>query len=411
MNPLSFRARRLPFRFTLCLLAAAALGACGGGTSGEADADAATAAMASADGGFELQSVADVTALDTSEHSTDVAAAAAEPTPPTAVDGVSASVPVPPGTPVATPPAPQAPGAGSLAVTINSAAIPASTTGYGGDRVKTTGKMPSTTSIGAFRVLCNFSHMANDDPIVYPGQPGRSHLHTFFGNAGTNAYSTAESIATTGNSTCNGGTVNRTGYWVPTLVDTRTNTPLKPKSAIVYYKTGYNGIKPEAVRPFPAHLRMIAGDAKNTTAKGPFTWKCVHKSEELHGAGIQNCPAGGELWQVVFFPQCWDGVNLDSPDHKSHMSYTVNKACPKTHPVPLPEITFNITYVVPETDAPTHWRLSSDAYDRSLPAGYSSHGDWFNGWKKDVMETWVKNCDQASKDCLAYLLGDGREIY
>ena len=21
------------------------------------------------------------------------------------------------------------------------------------------------------------------------------------------------------------------------------------------------------------------------------------------------------------FPQCWDGVNLDAPDHKSHMAY------------------------------------------------------------------------------------------
>jgi Domain of unknown function (DUF1996) len=29
---------------------------------------------------------------------------------------------------------------------------------------------------------CPFSHTSTDDPIVYPGQPGRSHAHTFFGN-------------------------------------------------------------------------------------------------------------------------------------------------------------------------------------------------------------------------------------
>jgi hypothetical protein len=37
------------------------------------------------------------------------------------------------------------------------------------------------------RTACQFSHMAFDDPIVYPGQPGKSHLHVFFGNTGTNA--------------------------------------------------------------------------------------------------------------------------------------------------------------------------------------------------------------------------------
>ena len=37
--------------------------------------------------------------------------------------------------------------------------------------------------------------MAFDDPIVYPREPGKSHLHTFFGNTGANAFSTAASIA------------------------------------------------------------------------------------------------------------------------------------------------------------------------------------------------------------------------
>ena len=63
--------------------------------------------------------------------------------------------------------------------------------------------------------------MAFDDPIVYPGQVGKSHLHVFFGNTGANANSTAASIAGSGNSTCDGGTVNRSAYWVPALIDTR----------------------------------------------------------------------------------------------------------------------------------------------------------------------------------------------
>jgi hypothetical protein len=31
------------------------------------------------------------------------------------------------------------------------------------------------------------------------------------------------------------------------------------------------------------------------------------------------CPAG--MMVNVRFPTCWDGVNLDSPDHMSHVAY------------------------------------------------------------------------------------------
>jgi hypothetical protein len=33
---------------------------------------------------------------------------------------------------------------------------------------------------------CYLSDIASDDPIVYPGQPGVSHSHTFFGSRSTN---------------------------------------------------------------------------------------------------------------------------------------------------------------------------------------------------------------------------------
>ena len=253
--------------------------------------------------------------------------------------------------------------------------------------------------------------MAFDDPIVFPGQPGRSHLHAFFGNTGVNAHSTAQSIASTGNSTCRGGTANRSSYWVPAIIDTLDGTPVKPESSGFYYKTGYGGISPKDVRPFPPGMRMIAGDPMNTAPSGPFRFKCVGAAEALVGSGIQNCPVGAQLWQEIFFPQCWDGVNLDSPDHKSHMAYPSGGKCPATHPVPTPAITFNIVYKVPATNAPLRWRLSSDNYSASLPGGYSSHGDWFNGWKPEIMDTFVKYCDQAAADCHSHLLGDGRAIH
>ena len=37
-------------------------------------------------------------------------------------------------------------------------------------------------TVGAFRFICGAGQLTNDDPIMYPGQPGKSHLHQFYGN-------------------------------------------------------------------------------------------------------------------------------------------------------------------------------------------------------------------------------------
>ena len=90
------------------------------------------------------------------------------------------------------------------------------------------------------------------------------------------------------------------------------------------------------------------------------------------------------------------------------MAYPSGGTCPATHPVAVREITTNILYTVKDVAAPARWRLASDSYDASLPAGYSAHADWFNGWKPQFMDTFIKNCDQPAKDCHAHLLGNGQ---
>jgi hypothetical protein len=293
---------------------------------------------------------------------------------------------------------------------VNKAAIPSGNPGSSVVEIRPTSEQPKPNNdVGAFRTSCAFSHMNNDDAIVFPGQPGKAHLHAYFGNTGANASSTAESLRNSGNSTCRGGIANRSSYWVPALV-AKDGTPIKPQSAQIYYKTGYNGIAPRAVQVFPQGLRVIAGDAK---ASGPVQehafWACeVYNG---HPKSIPDCPAGQALVMQVFFPQCWNGKDLDSADHKSHMAYPVNGACPATHPVAIPEVSFNVYYDVPAGMRASEWHLASDMYDQSLPGGYSAHGDWFEGWQRDIAEAFVKNCDNTSSDCHSHLLGDGREIY
>jgi len=436
-----------PVSFSLCLIAAAVMAACGGGNGTEeptaavqnestsagtnnasawtSDPTAVAAVQINADG----SSAAPVeTPTDTVEAGTTAGgassagtSAAVVETSTGAVDTVAVADPDPRAQgeevadnfaeasnpdPVARTQAISSGFIDTLAVRINTALIPLGNAGSSKELVQPTTELPTPIDGGAFRTVCKYSHMASDDPIVFPNQPGMSHLHTFFGNTGTNASSTASSLLTTGNSTCRGGTVNRTAYWVPSMIDTRTGAPLKPSDSHFYYKNGVKEIKPSSVRLMPDGLRMIAGDPKNAEPVGPFYYNCKGGGNVKE---IPNCPVGVDLYQNITFPQCWDGVNLDSPDHKSHMAYHTKGVCPTTHPVILPEVTFRIVYAVTEANAPRAWRLSSDTYDRRLPAGYSSHGDWFNGWKRDVSDSWTKNCIAASKDCHSHLIGDGRK--
>jgi hypothetical protein len=273
----------------------------------------------------------------------------------------------------------------------------------------TTEQSSPSDGTGAFRLVCMYSHMNFDDPIVYPGQPGRSHLHAYFGNTLADANSTLASLSSSGNSTCHGGLLNRSSYWVPSIIDTRTGRPVTPRSNIIYYKTGYS-LPASSIKHLPKGLRMIAGDMRASADQEFSGWSCGNHT--LSGGSIPaNCPAGEDLSMHLIFPQCWDGVNLDSPDHKSHMAYPRDGACPSTHPVALPEITYNVHYNVGESNASAHWRLSSDMYSTSTAGGFSIHGDWYNAWDDTAMRAWVDNCDVVARDCHAHLLGDGREIY
>ncbi len=267
---------------------------------------------------------------------------------------------------------------------------------------------------GQFRIDCDVSHMSNDDPILYPNQQGAAHHHTFFGNTSVNYKSNVMTLSTTGNSTCRGGIANRSAYWVPSMIDTATKTAMKPTSALWYYKTGYSVPKSAITAP-PKGLRMISGNMKATSAatSREVTYNCFLEGQP--STSSKNIPACKQGWTIVThvaFPQCWDGKNLDSPDHYSHMAYPSGGSCPVTHPVAIPEIILNTKYLVTSAEGTKNWRLSSDNYAvNTYNAGYSGHGDWINGWDEKVIAGIVKNCLNAGKDCGSHMLGDGTVLY
>ncbi len=268
---------------------------------------------------------------------------------------------------------------------------------------------------GQFRIDCGVSHMNNDDPLVYPNQQGAAHHHTFFGNTSINFKSNLATLSTTGNSTCRGGIANRSAYWVPSMIDSATSTPLKPYSSLWYYKTGY-AIPKEKITPPPKGLRIVTGNMKaNSSATSRNISFTCFKEGNASPAATTYIPACPQTWTIVThvgFPQCWDGKNLDSPDHISHMANSVGSSCPVTHPVAIPHLGLNVKYLITDPEGTKNWRLSSDNYAKNgYNSGYSSHADWVSGWDDNVIAGIVKNCLNAGKDCGNHMLGDGTVIY
>jgi Domain of unknown function (DUF1996) len=298
---------------------------------------------------------------------------------------------------------------------VNHRKIPVGDSGIGELRVATGQPQPELSDSGAFRISCNYSHMNFDDPIVYPNQQGASHLHVYFGNTAVNYASTAESIANTGNSTCAGGIVNRSAYWVPALIDTRTGIAVAPTENGVYYKAF--GPDVDKVKPMPIGLRVLAGNMRASTPEQvdvrSFYWRCKEDTAPTADTSakpsIPDCEPGTELWMVLEFPNCWDGVNLDSPDHRSHMAYSRGYDCPASHSYRIPNVTYHIKYKVRFPGDARYWRLSSDMYNPSKPAGYSLHGDWINGWIPGIRDAWLRNCINTPRDSNNNLC-DGRAL-
>ena len=294
-----------------------------------------------------------------------------------------------------------------------------------------TGEIPGQEDpgqLGAFRFLCAPSHNAYNDPIVYPGQPGKSHLHTFFGNTKADADSTYASLRTTGDSTCNNA-LNRSAYWIPAMMNGRGKVVM-PDYVAVYYKRAPSsglvctsfGVK--ACLKMPRGLRYIFGyNMQNPAGSDPAEarwWNCDGPGAVSgHFATIKEaaagCPTGARLGGIIFSAPCWNGKDLDTADHRSHMAFPQqdgngHSVCPASHPYILPSFQLGAWYTNDGTAK--DWFLSSDrmAGMANMEPGSTLHADWFGAWEDSILDLWDKNCLDKTLSCNGADLGDGRQL-
>jgi hypothetical protein len=289
--------------------------------------------------------------------------------------------------------------------------------------------------VGAFRFICNASHLAYDDPIVYPGQPGKAHLHQFFGNTAANANSTYSSLRQSGESSCT-NKLNRSAYWTPAMLDGKGGVVV-PDYVAVYYKrfpvgSPYCTQMGTACVPLPRGLRYVFGFNMLNPSQvptGAAYFDCDGATATPGNypdivTAAANCPAGNRLGAVIQAPNCWDGKNLDSADHRSHIAYASTGSwgyfrCPTTHPYVIPSFRMAVWYTVDDnldrsgtwSDSASSWHLSSDEMNgMMMRPGSTLHADWFGAWDDSVMANWTGNCVEKLLSCVGGDMGNGQQM-
>lgn len=310
---------------------------------------------------------------------------------------------------------------------------PIETSDFRSEEGKSPSALPRTNKpdeVGAFRFICAPGQVLPDDPIVFPNEPGRSHLHQFYGNLAANAYSSYATLRRAGKSSCSGPdqALNRSAYWMPAMLDGKGHV-IRPDYVTVYYKRFpknspecTSGVFSKGCVPIPNGLRMIAGrDMLKLSAPptGGFHFSCTKSTGQTAGKGAYRtmsealavCSPGWQLTLALDFPSCWDGVHLDSPNHRSHVGYaryvTGGQACPKDKPYFMPTFRLFSSYSVMEGDDVSLWRLSSDAMAPNDAPGSTLHGDYFEGWDPATKAEWTDNCIDKLLSCQGGNLGDG----
>jgi hypothetical protein len=324
----------------------------------------------------------------------------------------------------------------------------------------------SLDPVSAFRFVTGVIKYAQDDPLLYNGYPGASHLHEFACNTGVNAYSTFRSLRSSGDSGC--GKANRSSYWAPAMINGNGDV-VTSYYWNVYYKGWPSGggscslSGPDSTHvgicvEMPNGLRFVFGmDMSNPNTTGAMSsntresqessyWGCRQESDEaapdptangvytsLDAMVAAGCPANSIVYQLLQAPFCWDGTHLDTPDHRSHVVWVANGAtatvawningvaqtpnvadrCPADHPYVIPN--YSIQRFWKTRGDPTFrtsgWHLSSDEQmNPAMAHGMSSHADVFFAWDQNILDEWHTNCTETHKSCSAGALGTTRAI-
>jgi hypothetical protein len=280
-------------------------------------------------------------------------------------------------------------------------------------------------AIALIRFQCSQLVVERLDPLVHPRVSPSPHLHQIVGGDAFNAFMDPK-IRYSDQTTCTTCQFAEdfSNYWTAVMYfkarnGTYERVPQKPNvgfegsvgGTTVYYMQDSlvdSGRSPK-VTAFQPGFRMFVGnpDARTRQEALKFrqlTYTCLEtmgtRYPETKDLPKKACPSG--IMVNVRFPTCWDGKNLDSEDHMSHMSYPLNgtfesqSPCPASHPVRVPQLMYETIWDTAQFNDKSLWPEDGSqpfVWSTGDNLGFGNHGDYIFGWKDDSLQKIMdSNC-------------------
>lgn len=275
-------------------------------------------------------------------------------------------------------------------------------------------------SRGSFTSDCgvNANGLFNsDNVIVAPGvSNGAHHFHDYVGNQGNNAFASDDDLAKAGTSCVDQG--DKSSYYWPVLrlqngtqerdagspgggTEGNAGQIVTPKQVTLTFTGNPLG----KVTAMPRLLRIITGDAKafvNGPGNANASWSCTGYEDRQLKDKYPLCPPGSDVVRSFRFQSCWDGRNIDSANHRTHVAFTApDGSCPAGFRA-IPQLVERIVYDVKAPSLQDGGRTVSlfavDSFPEQLHKPVTDHGDFVNVFDEDLMRQMV-DCINSGRTC------------
>ncbi|MEV6840080.1 DUF1996 domain-containing protein [Streptomyces sp. NPDC051133] len=256
-------------------------------------------------------------------------------------------------------------------------------------------------STGTFTTRCGVNANKNhntDNVIVAPGVTnGAHHLHDYVGNQKVNAFSSNQTFLQGGTSCQNRNDLS-SYYWPVVRVqdgsqdfdqnadgggkEGNVGKILTPVQAQIKYV----GSPASKVVAMPQFLRIITGDAKTTTnglANANAHWSCTGFENKVQlTQQYPICPQGSKVVRTFAFQSCWDGQNIDSANHRTHVAFAdpASGVCGNGFKA-IPQLTMRLVYdITPPTiqNGQVKNAYAVDGFPEQLHKPATDHDDFIS---------------------------------